>query len=55
MEGAENVVEVYEDLQAFWSEDACPERGRVGHLHYDEEKAKGHAVLAKPVPDDFPE
>lgn len=49
-----DVVEVYEDLLAFWFEDATPEGGRIGHLHKDEEKRKGHPVPAKPVPDDFP-
>ncbi len=49
-----NVVEVYEDLAGFWFEDATPEGGRVGHLHRDAEKAKGHPVPHKPVPADFP-
>lgn len=50
-----DVVEVYEDLVAFWFEDATPPGGRVGHLHYDEEKSRGHEVPALPVPDGFPE
>lgn len=49
-----DVVEVYEDLEAFWFEDETPEGGRVGHLHRDDEKAKGHDVPALPVPSDFP-
>jgi len=49
-----DVLEVYEDLEAFYFEDASPEGGRTGHLHQDAEKAKGHAVRALPVPDDFP-
>lgn len=49
-----DVLEVYEDLEAFWFEDPCPEGGRKGHLHRDAEKAKGHPVPAKPVPMDFP-
>lgn len=28
--------------------------GRVGHLHRDEAKAKGHPVPHLPVPEDFP-
>jgi mannose-6-phosphate isomerase-like protein (cupin superfamily) len=48
-----DVLEVYEDLEAFWFEDATPPGGRVGHLHRDAEKAIGHAVPALPVPDDF--
>lgn len=49
-----DILEVYEDLEAFWFEDATPEGGRVGHLHRDAEKAKGHPVPAYPLPDDFP-
>ena len=49
-----DVVEVYEDLEAFWFEDATPEGGRIGHLHRDPLKARGHAVPAKPLPPDFP-
>jgi hypothetical protein len=48
-----DIVEVYEDLEGFWLEDATPEGGRVGHLHYSAEKAEGHPVPAKPVPADF--
>ena len=49
-----DILEVYEDLEAFWFEEATPEGGRVGHLHRDEEKAKGHPVPAAPLPGDFP-
>ena len=48
-----DVLEVYEDLAAFWLEDATPSGGRTGHLHLDEVKAKGHPVPAKPLPKDF--
>ena len=47
-------LEVYEDVAAFWFEDATPEGGRIGHLHRDEVKAKGHDVPMKPIPEDFP-
>ncbi len=47
-------IEVYEDIEAFWFEDATPANGRVGHLHYDTEKAKGHPVPHLPLPKDFP-
>ena len=50
-----DVVEVYEDLQAFWWEDETPEGGRIGHLHRDDAKAKGHGVPHKALPPDFPE
>ena len=49
-----DVLEVYEDLEAFWFEDETPEGGRIGHLHKTEKKTKGHDVPALPVPDDFP-
>ena len=49
-----DVLEVYEDLEAFWFEDATPEGGRIGHLHRDDQKAKGHPVPAHPLPEDFP-
>jgi mannose-6-phosphate isomerase-like protein (cupin superfamily) len=48
-----DVLEVYEDLEAFWFEGETPPGGRIGHLHRDEEKAKGHPVPALPVPSDF--
>jgi mannose-6-phosphate isomerase-like protein (cupin superfamily) len=41
-----DVVEVYEDLEAFWFEDATPPGGRTGHLHRAPEDAKGHEVIA---------
>ena len=49
-----DVLEVYEDLEAFWFEDETPSGGRIGHLHLDREKAKGHPVAFRPVPADFP-
>ena len=49
-----DVLEIYEDMAAFWFEDATPESGRTGHLHRDAQKRAGHVVLAKPVPKDFP-
>ena len=45
---------VYEDLEAFWWEDATPQGGRVGHLHRDAIKAQGHVVAHKAIPEDFP-
>jgi mannose-6-phosphate isomerase-like protein (cupin superfamily) len=48
-----DVLEVYEDLGAFWFEDPCPPGGREGHLHRDAEKAEGHPVAALPLPEDF--
>jgi len=50
-----DVIEVYEDLEAFWFEDTTPEGGRIGHQHRDATKARGHPVSALPLPEDFPE
>jgi uncharacterized protein YjlB len=49
-----DVLEVYEDLEAFWLEDATPPGGRIGHLHRDASAAAGHAVPARPLPEDLP-
>ena len=49
-----DVLEVYEDLAAFWFEDETPPGGRTGHLHRTPEKARRHPVPRRPVPDDFP-
>jgi mannose-6-phosphate isomerase-like protein (cupin superfamily) len=48
-----DVIEVYEDLEAFWFEDATPNGGRIGHLHRDAAKVQGHAVPAMPLPEVF--
>jgi uncharacterized protein YjlB len=50
-----DVLEVYEDFEAFWFEDPCPPGGRIGHLHHAPELAKGHPVSFLPLPSDFPE
>ena len=49
-----DLIEVYEELEAFWFEDATPPGGRIGHLHRDADKAKGHPVPCLPLPEDFP-
>lgn len=49
-----DILEVYEDLEAFWFEDATPPGGRIGHLHHGAEKAAGHAVASLPLPHNFP-
>ena len=49
-----DVLEIYEDLEAFYFEDATPKGGRVGHLHKTEAKTKRHDVSTKPLPADFP-
>jgi len=45
-----DVLEVYEDLEAFWFEDALMGQGRVGHLHRSPELAEGHAVPGADLP-----
>ncbi len=50
-----DVLEVYEELEAFWFEDALPKGGRDGHLHRGGDKIRGHVVRAGPVPGDFPD
>jgi len=50
-----DVLEVYEDFEAFFFEEAGPADARIGHLHRDAEKAAGHPVPALPLPADFPE
>ena len=47
------LIQVYEDLEAFWFEDVTPAGGRTGHLHRDADKAKGHPVPHLPIPEDF--
>ena len=49
-----DVIELYEDLEAFWFEEACPPGGRKGHLHRTPEEAQGHLVPVRPLPEDFP-
>ncbi len=49
-----DVLEVYEDLEAFWFEDPCPPGGRTGHLHRSPERAQGHPIPCLPLPPDFP-
>jgi mannose-6-phosphate isomerase-like protein (cupin superfamily) len=41
-----DVLEVFEDIEAFWFEDATPPGGRTGHLHRTPEDAAGHPVAA---------
>lgn len=49
-----DVIEVYEDFEAFYFEDTLIPPYRMGHLHRSQESAKGHDVAALPVPADFP-
>lgn len=49
-----DVIEIYEDLEAFYFEDTTPEGGKIGHLHRDEKKTHIHPVPSLPIPKDFP-
>jgi mannose-6-phosphate isomerase-like protein (cupin superfamily) len=49
-----DVLEVYEDIEAFWFEEECPPGGRTGHLYRDPGKAEAHPVPARPLPPGFP-
>lgn len=49
-----DVLEVYEDFEAFYFEDSTPESGKTGHLHRSAQKAEAHPVPARPLPADFP-
>ncbi len=42
-----DVVEVYEDLEGFWFEDATPDGGRIGHLHRTDADARSHSVIPR--------
>lgn len=37
-----DILEVFEDMEAFWFEGTCPPGGRLGHLHRSAELAQGH-------------
>ena len=50
-----DIIEVYENLEAFYFEDAMPAGDRVGHLHRYADKAKGHPVPSLPTPKDCPQ
>ncbi len=49
-----DVLEVYEDLEAYWIESLLPAGGRTGHLYRPDSDPQGHPVLACRVPADFP-
>jgi mannose-6-phosphate isomerase-like protein (cupin superfamily) len=49
-----DILELYEPLIGFHFEDATPPGGRTGHLHKNDEAAKGHDVPTLPLPPDFP-
>lgn len=48
-----DVLEVYEDLEGFFFEDALVDGGQVGHLHRTPELAERHDVPGLDLPADF--
>jgi mannose-6-phosphate isomerase-like protein (cupin superfamily) len=49
-----DIVEIYEELEGFYLEEAIPEGGAIGHRHGDDRDAGGHPVPLVPLPGDFP-
>ncbi len=49
-----DMLEVYDDFEAFYFEDSTPPGGRTGHLHKNASKAEKHLVPTRPLPPDFP-
>ena len=49
-----DMLEVYDDFEAFYFEDGTAPGGRTGHLHKSADKAQGHLVPVGPLPEDFP-
>jgi mannose-6-phosphate isomerase-like protein (cupin superfamily) len=49
-----DIVEIYEELEAFYFEEAPSPDGRLGHRHRHEGDAIGHSVPVAPLPEDFP-
>jgi mannose-6-phosphate isomerase-like protein (cupin superfamily) len=49
-----DIVEVYDELEAFYFEDRTEPGDRTGHLHNSPDKAVGHPVPVRPLPENFP-
>jgi mannose-6-phosphate isomerase-like protein (cupin superfamily) len=49
-----DIVEIYEEIEGFYFEEALPPDGRLGHVHRDEADAAGHPIALLPLPPDFP-
>lgn len=49
-----DIVEIYEEIEGFYLEEAISEGGTIGHRHGDDGDAHGHSVPLAPLPDDFP-
>lgn len=49
-----DILEIYEELEAFYLEEPLPPGGRLGHLHRDDLDAAGHPIPLVSLPEDFP-
>jgi mannose-6-phosphate isomerase-like protein (cupin superfamily) len=49
-----DILELYEEIEAFYLEEPLPAGGRTGHLHADERDRSGHPIPLVPLPADFP-
>jgi mannose-6-phosphate isomerase-like protein (cupin superfamily) len=49
-----DILEIYEEMEGFYFEEASPAGGRLGHRHRHERDAVGHPVPLVAVPSDFP-
>lgn len=49
-----DILELYEEIEAFYLEGPLPPGGRAGHLHVDELDRRGHPIPLVPLPEDFP-
>lgn len=49
-----DILELYEEIEAFYLEEPLPPGGRAGHLHVDEEDRRGHPIPLVALPADFP-
>lgn len=49
-----DIVEIYEELEAFYLEEPLPPGGQIGHQHRDERDAAGHEIRLVALPPDFP-
>ena len=49
-----DIVEIYEELEGFYIEEALPPGGRLGHLYEGDDGPAQHAVPMVPLPPDFP-
>jgi quercetin dioxygenase-like cupin family protein len=49
-----DIVEIYEEVEAFYLEEPLPVGGRLGHLYPDGLEPTAHPIPLAPLPGDFP-